>query len=103
MGSCQTAKIIENKPKTKSKTSDDKLQYFKEEQKEKELYPDMPEWEGNRYSGVGIKTMKGYKCTLPIDELYNLRLKFWNEKYDKDTIWYGIMNACYIDESIIIL
>ena len=30
---------------------------------------DMEEWPGDRFMGVGIKKMKGYKCNLCIDEL----------------------------------
>ena len=25
-------------------------------------FKDMPEWEGERYKGEGLKRMKGYKC-----------------------------------------
>ena len=36
--------------------------------KQKTEFPDMEEWEGERYKGIGIKRMKGYKCTLQIDK-----------------------------------
>ena len=39
-------------------------------------FPDMPEWEGEKYKGIGIKRMKGYKCDLKIDELTKERDKF---------------------------
>ena len=32
-------------------------------------FPDMEEWPGERYKGIGIKRMRGYKCSLPIDKL----------------------------------
>ena len=32
-------------------------------------FPDMEEFDGNLYKGVGIKRMKGYKCNLPINKL----------------------------------
>ena len=64
-------------------------------------FNDFPEWEGERYSGIGIKRMKGYICNLPIDELINLRNEFW--KYHKayeggDFIWQNIRFACIMDE-----
>jgi hypothetical protein len=42
-----------------------------------EEFFEMPEWEGERYRGVGIKRMKGYKCDIPINELNRLREDFW--------------------------
>ena len=38
-------------------------------EEQKKEYPDMEEWEGDKYKGIGIKRMKGYKCNLPIDKL----------------------------------
>ena len=32
-------------------------------------FPDMEEFDGNLYKGVGIKRMKGYKCNLSINQL----------------------------------
>ena len=52
-----------------------------------EEFTDMPEVNENKYVNYGIKKMKAYKCNLNIDELNNLREKFWknkialNEKY----------------------
>ena len=40
-------------------------------------FPDMEKWEGDRYKGVGIKRMKGYKCNLPINKLKEKCEKFW--------------------------
>lgn len=61
-------------------------------------FKDFPEWEGNRYRGVGIKRMKGYKCTLPIDELLLLREDFWSFQRAHDNIWRDIRQAVAMDE-----
>ena len=61
-------------------------------------FADFPEWEGERYRGIGIKQMKGYKCTLPIDELLLLREDFWNFQRDIDPIWKDIRQAVVMDE-----
>ena len=61
-------------------------------------FPDMPEWEGEKYKGIGIKRMKGYKCDLKIDELTKERDKFWNNKCQINNIWQIIQQACIYDE-----
>jgi hypothetical protein len=48
------------------------------EKPEIEEFIEMPEWEGDRYKGVGIKRMKGYKCDIPINELNHVREEFWS-------------------------
>jgi hypothetical protein len=58
---------------------------------------DMPEWEGERYKGEGIKRMKGYKCNLPINELNKLRDEFWNKKVAGNHLWKSIKQACVMD------
>lgn len=45
---------------------------------EKDLFPDMEEWDGDRITGEGIKRMKGYKCSLPINDLNKKREEFWS-------------------------
>ena len=56
-------------------------------EKSNEIFNNMPEVEEEIYVNYGIKRMKGYKCNLHIDELNNLREKFWqlkislNERY----------------------
>ena len=40
-------------------------------------FPDIEEFDGKLYKGVGIKRMKGYKCKLPINKLNKYREKFW--------------------------
>ena len=61
-------------------------------------FPDMEEWEGDRYKGVGIKRMKGYKCTLPINELNGMREKFWTTKIEENDNWRIIQQICVFDE-----
>ena len=61
-------------------------------------FPDMEEWDGERYKGVGIKKMKGYKCTLPIDKLNEMREKFWTTKIEEDENWRIIQQVCVFDE-----
>ena len=61
-------------------------------------FPDMEEWEGEKYKGVGIKRMKGYKCTLPIDKLNEMREKFWSTKINEDENWKIIQQVCVFDE-----
>ena len=34
-------------------------------------FPDMAEFDGNLYKGVGIKRRKGYKCNLPKINIMN--------------------------------
>ena len=45
-----------------------------------EKFNDMPEVSGNIFVNYGIKRMKGYKCSLNIDELNVLRERFWQVK-----------------------
>ena len=69
---------------------------------EKENYEkDMEEWEGDKFSGVGIKRMKSYKCNFPINILNQLRESFWNSKLkDKNLYanWSKIKRAIELDE-----
>ena len=61
-------------------------------------FPDMEEWPGERYKGVGIKRMKGYKCDLPIDKLNEMREKFWSTKIEENDNWRIIQQICVFDE-----
>ena len=61
-------------------------------------FPDMEEWPGERYKGIGIKRMKGYKCTLPINELNEMREKFWTTKINENKNWQIIQQICVFDE-----
>ena len=106
MGSCQTSEVIELEPngnlksKKKLNMSDDQVNSLMEEQRNE--FPDMPEWDGDRYTGIGIKKMKGYKCDLPIDKLNKKRDEFWDQKNSRDNdnykIWRIINQACVYDE-----
>ena len=42
---------------------------------QEECFNDMPEV-ANKFIGLGIKKMKGYKCNLPIDKLNKKREEF---------------------------
>jgi hypothetical protein len=61
-------------------------------------FRDMPEWEGERYRGEGIKRMKGYKFTKPINELNELREEFWENRIKQKLIWRHLRQACLMDE-----
>lgn len=63
-----------------------------------ELFQDMPEWDGERYKGEGIKRMKGYKCDIPINELYKIREDFWITKFKTGLIWKSLRQACTMDD-----
>ena len=110
MGSCQAsnvieinsqedAKILSNKKKLSLSTKQD-IQSIIDEQKNE--FPDMEEWEGERYKGIGIKKMKGYKCNLQIDTLNKKRDEFWGTRNEHGApnykIWRVINQACVYDE-----
>ena len=54
--------------------------YFNINEEIYEEFTDMPEVNENKYVNYGIKRMKAYICNLNIDELNNLREKFWKNK-----------------------
>ena len=110
MGSCQISNVIEinsqeeakilvNKKKLTLKEKQD-IQTIIDEQKQE--FPDMEEWEGERYKGIGIKRMKGYKCNLQIDKLNLKRDEFWNKRNSHGNpnykVWRVINQACVYDE-----
>ena len=94
MGACQTEETIE----INTNDNDGKKKSYQLDNGPDPNFPDMEEWEGNRYKGVGIKRMKGYKCNLPIDELNKLREKFWTTKINEDENWRIIQQICVFDE-----
>ena len=106
MGACQTSEVIEgdtskiHKNKKRSSFTEEQSNSMMEEQRLE--FPDMPEWDGDRYTGIGIKKMKGYKCDLPIDKLNKKRDEFWDQKNSKDNdnykTWRIINQACVYDE-----
>ena len=73
MGECRNEEAVEvnqvygSERKRSNKKDDGPAQNF----------PDMEEFDGNLYKGVGIKRMKGYKCNLPINKSNEWREKFW--------------------------
>lgn len=71
-------------------------------EKQREEYPNFPEWEGEKYKGIGIKRQKGYKSDLPVDKLTELKDKFWQCRNGHNTpnykIWRVINQACVFDE-----
>ena len=42
--------------------------------------------------------MKGYKCRLPINELNEMREKFWTTKMEENSNWRIIQQICVFDE-----
>ena len=64
---------------------------------EDDKFKDMPEWGNNIKKGFGIKQMPGYKCNLKIDELIELREKFWASKQSQKMQWKIIHQACVYD------
>ena len=107
MGSCQSGDVIELKPEDddynyKEKKNSYSTDQIKSIEEQKKQFPDMKEWKGNRYSGIGIKKMKGYKCKLPIDKLNEKRQKFWDKRNQKGNqnykVWRIINQACVYDE-----
>ena len=105
MGSCQTSEVIESesnkvhKSKKKPNISEEQINTIEEQRNE---FPDMPEWDGDRYTGIGIKKMKGYKCNLPIDKLNKRREDFWDQRNSRNNenykMWRIINQACVYDE-----
>ncbi|MCQ2818071.1 MAG: hypothetical protein MJ252_12465 [archaeon] len=104
MGSCQDSNVIEVKRQGKIKNGDNltPAEVKSLEAQIRQEFPDFPEWEGNRYTGVGIKRMKGYICDLKIDKLNEKRNEFWSSKNKEDhltrKIWRVINQACVYDE-----
>ena len=112
--SCQVSAVIEinRKEEENSIISKRLLSPSKEREKEidiksiieeqKKEFPDMEEWEGDKYKGIGIKRMKGYKCNLPIDKLNKKKEEFWNTRglhgSPNYKIWRVINQACVYDE-----
>lgn len=60
-------------------------------------FNDMPEWEGDKFKGYGIKQMKGYKCSLKINELNQLRDEFWASRKTHKAQWTIVHQACIYD------
>ena len=104
---CQTSNVLDFKVNAEERIIEsipreekNSLQLLIEKQKNE--FPDMPEWEGERYKGIGIKRMKGYKCSLHIDKLNQKREEFWNLRNAHGApnykTWRIINQACVYDE-----
>ena len=103
MGTCEQSEVIEANSQRNPELNDssEAVPNSTIEQQKME-YPDMPEWDGDRYTGIGLKRMKGYKCDLPIDELNKKRDEFWDARNARETpnykTWNVINQACVYDE-----
>lgn len=110
MGSCNTSHpektVVSNTPRSirgtqslkSSKTGISEADLEREKQLLPAKFKDMPEWEGERYKGEGIKRMKGYKCEMLIDQLNHVRDEFWNLKTKEKLIWRNLRQACNMDD-----
>ena len=103
MGSCEQSEVIESNSIRNPDYFDSNESPRNESYEQQKLeFPDMPEWDGDRYMGIGIKKMRGYKCDLPIDELTKIRDKFWDLRNSSSTpnsqTWQNINQACVYDE-----
>ena len=105
MGGCQGNKVVEVN-QSLQKGNNHNYQHGSKNAgrniNSRDEFPDMKEWKGERYSGIGIKRMKGYKCNLPIDKLNEKRNEFWRIKNSHTNpnfrIWRVINQACVYDE-----
>ena len=110
MGSCQASNVIEinSQEEAKIQSSRKKLSLSTKSDiqtiinEQRQEFPDMEEWEGERYKGIGIKKMKGYKCNLQIDKLNQKRDDFWSKRNSHGSpnykTWRIMNQACVYDE-----
>jgi hypothetical protein len=75
MGKKTEKPVTKSKPKGQQQTQN--LEKQNTETYDAIVFPEMPEWDGDRFKGIGIKRMRGYKCDIPINELNSLREAFW--------------------------
>ena len=73
MGVCRNEDAVE----LNQAYSSERKRLNKKDDGQDPIFPDIEEFDGNLYKGVGIKRMKGYKCNLPINKLNEQRKKFW--------------------------
>ena len=103
MGSCQQSDVIEvNSHRNRDFNESSEIQENESIEKQKQEFPDMPEWEGDKYVGIGLKRMKGYKCDMPIDLLNQKREEFWEFRSSRENpnyrVWEAINQAVVYDE-----
>lgn len=96
MGGCQSDSVVEVSGRPRREGSQEKV--YDNDLGPDPNFPDMKEWKGNRYKGIGIKRMKGYKCSLTIDKLNKKREEFWKYKCDRSYMWQVVQQACVYDE-----
>jgi hypothetical protein len=100
MGSCSSH---EDKVIVGKSVNDLERQLVKLREQLEERFRDMPEYDGDKYRGEGIKRMQGYKFNKPIDDLYKLREDFWGSKPQTKTTWKYLRQACLMDNGIYIV
>ena len=83
----------------KDSITNSKNYYITNEQLNEEEFTDMPEVNGNKYVNYGIKRMKAYICNLNIDELNNLRDKFWKSRISINERFKFIRQAVLYDNN----
>lgn len=94
MGGCESDLVIES-----SQVSSAKKKSKSDYPTQASEFPNMNEWKGDRFTGIGIKRMKGYKCSLPIDKLNSKREAFWTQRESENfNTWRIIHQACIMDE-----
>ena len=84
------------------KSHDIQINSREKKKDDNEIFEDMEEIKEDIYVGIGIKKMKGYKCTLKVDELNKKREHFWevktNNKNKNWLVWSTIKRAVSKDE-----
>ena len=95
MGCCGAS--IKTKKETKEKQKEEQKKEMKDLGPDPN-FPDFEEWEGDKYSGVGAKRMKGYKCDLPIDQLNDKKRQFWDKKISENKDWEIVQKICIADD-----
>ncbi|MCQ2816290.1 MAG: hypothetical protein MJ252_03390 [archaeon] len=113
MGVCQTKDRVKNQGSDDDQRDSNEivinnLQNETPEEESKEIkepletiedskFADMPTWEGDKYTGYGIKRMKAYKCNMNINDLFKLRGDFWVSRPKMSETWKIIHQACVYD------
>ena len=104
MGSCNSSErvlVVNNmkpNPMNENRKNENDFRIDEEKPIIDPKFKDMPEWEGDRFRGEGVKRMKGYKCEMQIDVLNQLREDFWASKIKEKMIWKHLRQACLMDD-----
>ena len=109
MGSCNSSDRVlvvnnmrPNNTSNENKKNENDFRMGEEKPNIDPKFKDMPEWEGDRFKGEGVKRMKGYKCEMQIDILNHLREEFWSSKVKEKMIWKHLRQACLMDDGKLI-